>query len=274
MDHDPSDCCASLARQGPIDSLIGKAIISIVEPEAAGEREYNRWYEDDHAIISALACPWVFAGKRWVATRALRELRWPAPSAVTASLDLGCYLAAYWIVRGRYDEFLAFVRPLVAERLMPAGRMQPARRHIFTNDQGYAGAVYRDPEGPRDVHALHYPFGGVVVQVIDAVSLEVRPALIDWLRTTHLPSAIAGSGAAMVLMFETAVPPRPKTGVDWYNRRITLLWFTDGAPQNCLELLFRPQDAAVAESGLGCVELVAPFIPVLPGTDRYVDELR
>jgi hypothetical protein len=30
----------------------------------------------------------------------------------------------------------------------------------------------------------------------------------------------------------------------------------------------------VTESGLGRVELVAPFIPTVPGTDTYVDRLR
>lgn len=274
MDQNILDCCEALARQGPIDSVIGKAILSVVEPEPGCEREYNRWYEDDHAIISAFACPWVFAGKRWVATRALRDLRWPKTSAVTKPTDLGCYFAAYWIVKGRYEEFLAFVKPLITDRLMPDGRMQPARRHIFTSDQDYVGAVYRDADGPRDVHALHYPFSGVVIQVIDAESVDAKPALLEWLRTTHLPNAVAGSDAAMALMFETSVPARPKPGIDWYDRRITLLWFTDGPPHDCLETLFRSQDAVVSETGLGRVELVAPFIPVFPGTDRYVDELR
>ena len=30
----------------------------------------------------------------------------------------------------------------------------------------------------------------------------------------------------------------------------------------------------VTASGFGRVELMAPFIPTLPGTDRYVEELR
>lgn len=30
----------------------------------------------------------------------------------------------------------------------------------------------------------------------------------------------------------------------------------------------------VLASGLGHVELMAPFTPTIPGTDRYVDDLR
>src|ERR1700682_2155273 len=126
---------ARLPVHGGVESRLGHAIISLVEPHAGHERAYNRWYEDDHLIVSAMACPWVFAGKRWVATRALRSLRFPKDGAEGASIDLGCYLAAYWIIDGRYEAFLAWARSLVVNRLMPAGRMSPARTHIFTNDQ-------------------------------------------------------------------------------------------------------------------------------------------
>jgi hypothetical protein len=30
----------------------------------------------------------------------------------------------------------------------------------------------------------------------------------------------------------------------------------------------------IAAAGLGRVELVAPFVPTVPGTDTYVDQLR
>lgn len=265
---------AEIVRTGPIESRIGRAILSIVEPDLGREREFNRWYEDDHAIVSALGCPWVFAGQRWIAPRRLRELRWPQESAVVSPIETGCFMAAYWIIDGRYEEFLDWVRPLVVDRLMPVGRMSPPRRHVFTNDQRYLGAAYRDEGGPRDVHALAYPFQGLVVQVIDAGSAADKARLVQWLLDEHLPRALDGSTAMMALLFESTVPPKPKPGADWYERRLTLLWFIEEAPDACLESLFRPQDATIAATGLGQVELVAPFLPVLPGTDRYVDELR
>ncbi|MFF4095115.1 hypothetical protein ACFYYY_14960 [Streptomyces sp. NPDC001834] len=42
-------------------------------------------------------------------------------------------------------------------------------------------------------------------------------------------------------------------------------------PGHALITLVEP---AVAETGIGRVELVAPFIPTVPGTDAYVDQLR
>lgn len=58
------------------------------------------------------------------------------------------------------------------------------------------------------------------------------------------------------------------------DTRLTLLWFLEADPRECWEGHFTGLDAAVAEGELGRVELVAPFVPTVPGTDRYVDELR
>ncbi|WP_177000980.1 hypothetical protein [Streptomyces sp. cf386] len=48
----------------------------------------------------------------------------------------------------------------------------------------------------------------------------------------------------------------------------------DTLASTCFQDHFTDLDTAVAASGLGDVTFVAPFIPTIPGTDRYVDELR
>jgi hypothetical protein len=264
---------ARLGAAGPIASRLGSAIISLVQPHPGREREFNRWYEDDHMVVSAMACPWVFAGKRWVATKELRGLRTPTASAVATPVDDGCFLAAYWILDGRYEQFFAWVRALVVDRLMPVGRMSPPRRHVFTGDHSYRGGAYRDATGPRDVHALDYPFPGLVMQVIDSHEADQRNELVRWLLETHAPKVMAGSPAARCLAFAGYAPPKPKAGVDWYYRRLTLLWFLDEEPIRSWADLFASQEDAIEASGLGHMQLAAPFIPVLPGTDAYVDKL-
>ena len=268
------DLYARLPEHGPVESRLGRAIISLVEPHLGREREYNRWYEDDHLIVSAMACPWVFAGKRWVATRALRPLRLPKDDADAASLDLGCYLAAYWILDGRYKEFLAWARSLVGNRLMPTGRMSPARTHIFTNDQQHVRSVYRDPEGPRDVHALDYPFGGLVIETVDAHGAAERAELERWLADAHIPSTIRNSPSTMCLMFRTTIPPKPRSSITWYQRRITLMWFFENSPIAEWPHMFAGEQEAIQRRDLGRLTMLAPFVPVFPGTNRYVDELR
>lgn len=265
---------AQMAAQGPVESRLGSAIISLVEPHVGREREYNRWYEDDHVIVSAMACPWVFAGKRWVATRALRELRFASAAVEAGALGAGCYLAAYWILEGRYEEFLTWARSLVSNRLMPTGRMSPARTHVFTNDQQYVAAAYRDAGGPRDVHALSYPFNGLVMETLDAYRPEARADLVRWLTDEHVPALIKNSASSMCLIFQTTFPPKPRPSISWYDRRVTLLWFFEGSPIAGWPHIFANEEAAIDRVNLGRVTMVAPFVPVLPGTDRYVDELR
>lgn len=62
--------------------------------------------------------------------------------------------------------------------------------------------------------------------------------------------------------------------VEGVGTRLTLLWFLQDDPRDQWRDHFADLDAAVRASGLGEVQLVAPFIPTVPGTDRYVDELR
>ena len=55
--------------------------------------------------------------------------------------------------------------------------------------------------------------------------------------------------------------------------RITLIHFLDDDPRASWPA-WADHGAAVAAGGLGRLELCAPFIPVLHGTNRYTDELR
>jgi hypothetical protein len=55
------------------------------------------------------------------------------------------------------------------------------------------------------------------------------------------------------------------------DTRLTVLWFTEVDPLETWELFAADQ---VAPTGLGRVALMAPFIPTIPGTDRYVNDLR
>src|SRR3954452_14999136 len=49
-----------------------------LDPVRGFEREYTRWYERDHFYGGCMIGPWLYAGSRWVAPRALKDLRWPA----------------------------------------------------------------------------------------------------------------------------------------------------------------------------------------------------
>ncbi|MFD9210996.1 hypothetical protein ACFVZM_32505 [Streptomyces sioyaensis] len=269
---------ARLAGTGPYGVRPGHALITMVEPHAGQERAYNRWYEDDHFIAGAMAMPWMYAGRRWVATRDLQLLRYPAESAVARPVTSGCYISTYWVTEGRYSEHLKWSVG-INQRLHRDGRVHHDRTHVFTAFHGHLATVYRDgSDGPRDFHALNYPYDGLVVEVIDTVGPVQRAKLLEWLCARHLGARLSGSPAAMVLVFRPHPLPADRMSyveqVAGVDTRLTLLWFLEQDPRMCWDEHFTGLDSLVAEHGLGSVEFVAPFIPTVPGTDRYVEELR
>jgi len=270
-----TDPYVQIAAKRPNEVGVGGALITLVEPDPGFEHAYNRWYEDDHFYSGAMAMPWMFAGRRWVAPTNLQALRYPDDSLIAQPLSAGKYISLYWITEGRYDDHL---RWSVAsnQRFLPNGRIYLDRTHVYTSFQSYRGVVYRDGErGPRDIHSLDYPYRGLVVEVVDAT--DDRDALERWLREECLPARLAGSPMAMTLLFAPNPLPADKMSyvedVPGLDRRITLLSLTEVPPDECVDA-WQGLGDAVAASGLGRVELAAPFYPTLPGTDTYVDQLR
>ena len=266
-----------LASTGPYGPGIGSALITMVEPHPGQEHAYNRWYEDDHYISGAMSMPWMFAGRRWVAPRDLQQLRYPADSAVAQPVTAGCYISTYWINEGRYEDHMDWT-VAINRRLLPDGRVFQERTHVFTSFQDYLGVVYRDgASGPRDIHALDYPYAGLVVEVYDAAADQEPAALAAWLKEKHIPAKLEGSPIAMATVFE----PMPLPGstptyvkaVEGVGKRITVLYFLESGPADCWDL-FTGDGKAADASGLGRLEFAAPFLPTVPGTDKYVDQLR
>ncbi|WP_326808267.1 hypothetical protein OG533_16255 [Streptomyces sp. NBC_01186] len=277
-DRTRSGSYAQLAAEGPYGVRPGHALITMVEPHPGHEYAYNRWYEDDHYIAGAMAMPWMYAGRRWVATRDLQLLRYPAGSTLAQPVTAGCYLSTYWITEGRYAEHMQWT-VAINKRLNRDARVHQERTHVFTSFQDHEATVYRDgAAGPRDHHALDHPYRGLVLQVVDAEGPEPRAELLEWLRTTHLPARLKNSPAAMVTVFRPTPLPGDRMTyvkqVEGVDTRLTLLWFLQEDPRERWEACFTGLEEAVAESGLGATSFVAPFIPTVPGTDTYVDQLR
>ncbi|MBL7621394.1 MULTISPECIES: hypothetical protein [unclassified Frankia] len=290
---EPDQAYTELAAVGPYSVEIGSALITMVEPRPGHERAYNRWYEDDHFFAGAMAMPWMFTGRRWVATRELQLLRRPDDSAIAQPVTLGCYIATYWITKGRQEDHMRWT-VATNQRLLPDGRVYLDRDHVFTAFQRYLGVSYRDvpapgqPAQPRDIHALEYPYQGLVVEVIDAPAESAAVSeggdgtgvarVLDWLRTERAPRVLGASGAAMGLYFTPLPLPDNRMSyvkqVEGLGRRVTVLWFLETDPRQVWDGVFAGAGEDAERGGAGRLELVAPFIPTLPGTDAYVDELR
>src|ERR671930_543996 len=93
---------------------LGSILYTLVEPRRGHEVAYNRWYERDHFYAGCMIGPFLFAGSRWVATRELKNLRWPDDETVAKPIDNGSYVAIYYVEKGHHmDHFDEWARPQV-----------------------------------------------------------------------------------------------------------------------------------------------------------------
>lgn len=270
MDRDMIDASAELAASGPNEAALGHAFLTLVEPHRGHDREYTRWYEDDHFHAGAMAFPWWFAGRRWIATRALRALR--DSSDLDTDLDRGWSLATYWISRGRLREQAAWLEGAVG-RLLAEGRMFSERTHVMTGYYDHLGEWQAPRHQPRGVHALEYPYDGLVVEVID------RPAgADDWLADEYVGPRLARGEAAQCLAFGP-VPWPGRLEPDWFDYaatpagRIVLLWFLECDPSDGWARRFGTHRGTVEDAG-GRLAFVGGFLPALPGTDNHLADVR
>jgi hypothetical protein len=154
--------------------------------------------------------------------------------------------------------------------------MFPHREHVHTFMYVHRWTVRRDPDGVPPELALDHLFPGMVAVMVQADEGADKKALSTFLRDELLPQRVAGTPTALVTGF-TPIPmpddaPVDQALPDGMDRRQLLLFFLDDDPRIARDA-FADLPEAVAASGLGTVELVAPFIPTIPGTDTYCDQL-
>ena len=262
-------------------------LYTLVDPTVGHEVAYNRWYERDHFYSGCMIGPWLFAGRRWVATRELKDLRFPAdtPSdaAVAEPVDAGSYLATYFIHAGHEAEHWAWANRQVFD-LYEHDRGFDERHHAHTSLYFTTGATPRDPDGVPAHMALDHPYRGLVSVHVDRAEDVSHGDLVTWFTETGSPALFADdeSGVSPVDQVQHWRPIIPKgdegrapmklgTGPGTRARSMQLLFLTSEPTA----MWARVQDyaARIDESGLGTVRLAAPFIPTIPGTDEYTDQL-
>ena len=263
-------------------------LYTLVDPNPGHEVAYNRWYERDHLYSGCMVGPWLFAGRRWVATRPLKDLRFPtdAPddAAVARPVDAGSYLATYFIHKGHEAEHFAWANKQVFE-LYDNGRGFDERTHAHTSLYFHVGTDRRDPDGVPTHIALDHPYSGLVSVHVDRADGVAHPEYAAWFsedvapvlfedRSDGSPSPvdqvqhwrpIIPKGA------EGAAPMELGTGPGTRQRSMALLFLT----AEPAEVWDRVLDLAarIDASGLAAVRLAAPFVPTIPGTDTYTDQL-
>lgn len=259
------------------DVALGSVLVSLLDPTRGREAEFHRWYERDHFYSGCMIGPWFFSGRRFVATRPLKDLRYPARTPVVDDVMRGSYLALYWILEGHHQEAQNWavrqVNQLIAQDRMSDSRQPPAHAGFYRHRWN----AFRDPDGVPAELALEHPYSGAVMLMIDRAPDVSREEIDHWYRKEYLPRTLEGSDAAMCIALDPVPLPddapayveRP-AGAD---RRSLHLYFLDRSPEACWDDLFVAHGEHLASQGLGTVTFAAPFIPTVPGSDRYSDEL-
>ncbi len=256
---------------------LGTILFTIVEPHPGHEVAYNRWYERDHFYAGCMVGPGILAGRRFVCTGPYKELRYPERSPITPDNMTGSYLAMYWVARDQQDEWGRWAGRRVHE-LHQAGRMFAERDHVHTKLYRYRWGVFRDPDGVPAELALDHPFRGVAVVFGQRLEPPGRVGADAWLRDDYLPSRLAGGAAAMCLSFSPVPIPDdapadvPRDPAD--AERFLLISFLDRDPAEAWAGEFAGLGEDFERSGLARLLWASPFIPTIPGTDTYTDQLR
>jgi hypothetical protein len=264
----------------------GSMLFTLVDPNPGHEVAYNRWYERDHLYSGCMVGPWLFANRRWVATRALKDLRFPtdapAEHAVADPVDRGSYLATYYIHKGHEAEHFAWANRQVFE-LYENGRGFDERTHAHTSLYFHVGDDHRDADGVPAHMALDHPYSGLVSVHVDRSEGVAHPEFAEWFTSEAAPALFADDGAgAPIDQVQHWRPIIPKgsegdapmelgTGPGTRQRSLQLM-FCNVEPTACWDRV-QAYAALVDDSGLATVRLAAPFIPTVPGTDLYTDQL-
>src|SRR5690606_29327960 len=172
----------------------GSMLFTLVDPTPGFEVAYSRWYERDHFYGGCLVGPWLFAGRRWVATRELKDMRFPtdvpADAAVADPLDAGSYLATYFVHKGHEAEHFAWANKQVFE-LYAHDRGFDERRHAHTVLYFTTCDDHRDPDVVPTHMALDHPYAGLVSVHVDRTGDTSHPELTEWFSEQAAPSLFA-----------------------------------------------------------------------------------
>lgn len=240
---------------------LGHALITMVEPDRETVVAYNDWYERDHFLSGVLTGPGAFAGRRFAATRALKLLRFPSLSPVARPVEDGSFITLYWIEAGQLEAHCAWGFPEAA-RLAEVGRMNTDRHHVSTAYYDVV-ATWADGDAVPVELALHHPYRGLVVVWDQGSPMEKVSALLSGdspvdrvvsLRPIDLPEPLPAMPGVII-------------GEPVPSDVVVHCCFLDDDPASAWGAI----EARISD--VMAPLLVAPFVPTIPGTRTYLDEL-
>ncbi len=260
------DVGSGKSRRGrPIE--LGGALVTLVEPHRGHEVAYNRWYERDHFYSGCMIGAWTLSGGRYVATRDLKDLRAPG-STVAPDPSVGSYLSLYWIISGKFGEWMDWGTRQV-RWLHDEDRMFPHRDHVHTVMYRFHSEVPGREDGVPVELALDHRSPSLVMTLVDRADGVDTAAIASWWRAREL-------GAEVTAVFEPVPMPADAPSdvpAEETADRTLLLAFVDADVAEGWGSGWAEVPDALAEAGLGTAAFHGPFTGTVPGTDTYADQL-
>jgi len=257
---------------------IGEMLLTLVDPRRGHEVAYNRWYERDHFYAGCMIGPWLFAGGRFVATRALKDLRLSDGRGEVANpVDAGSYVSIYWVLAGHEEAHWDWAGQQV-HWLYGNGRGFAERDHVHTVLFKYLATAYRDADPVPVQLALDHGYAGLAMIATDRAP-GVSEADLQGFTADAKALRQPGSPVASISSW------RPKQRDAVTSSSPMNLGTGTGGPERTMQLAFLEGDPAAAfreiasfaqaieGAGLGRVAFAAPFFKTVVGTDRYADQL-
>jgi len=261
---------------------LGHLLIAIAEPHREGLDAYHRWFEREHMYSAVLIGPGAFAAERYLATKELKGLRYPTDGGVFAPVDIGSFVALYYLAEGSAEDHFAWSYSQTA-KLTDADRTNRDRDLVLTWLCDYRGCVTRDSEAVPPEIALDHRYDGLVMVWVETAESTRLADLERWLVEDHLQASLAHSPIEQVQLFEPRDFPDPHTDVEltpgsiapnpWKERGLILIYFVEAVPTQGWSRHFAGLGDALEAGGRGRVALVAPFLPTNRGTRNHLDEL-
>ncbi len=246
---------------------LGGALVTIVEPHRGQEVAYNRWYERDHFYAGCMIGSWTISGARFVATRDLKALRYPAGSPVIPDPASGSYLALYWVLAGGFGQWMQWGSEQVTW-LHDHDRMFAERDHVHTLMYKFR-TEFEQPDGVPVELALDHRSPYVVVVIGEPAEGRSLDDVDAWFRSRSLPGVVGAELTAIPLPGDAAAGVQ----ADSAENRFCQLWFVDDDLPTTWDATFAALGDQFHQANLGKLVLVAPFRATIPGTDAYTDQL-
>ncbi len=253
---------------------VGHMLLTMVEPHRGHAKAYNRWYERDHFYAGCLINPWLFSGGRFVATRPLKDLRFPEDSPIARpDVRQGSYVALYWILEDHFPEWREWSNGQ-AHKLYRDGRGFAERTHIHTLLYDFDHVHYRDTDPVPLALALDHGFEGFVTATVERCEGVAQSYLDQW-HAARWPSWVAGTSIANGSVWSPRTQgnaPMDIPQVENLDRLDMHLFFLDGNAADAWPA-FRDWADEIEVSGLGRVSFASPWLPTRVGTDLHSDQL-